>query len=62
LYKKRQELVKPIQDQVYNAIKEIAQSQSYAIIFDIAAGSTLLYTDPKFDKSDEILKKLGYNK
>ncbi|MCF6367039.1 MAG: OmpH family outer membrane protein [Bacteroidales bacterium] len=61
LYNKRQELVKPIQDEVYNAIKEIATEGNYGFIFDKAADMSLIYTDPKFDISDDILKKLGYN-
>jgi outer membrane protein len=60
LFKKRQELIKPIQDEVYNVIKDIAESGNYAIIFDTAAGATILFTDPKYDKSDEVLEKLGY--
>jgi len=61
LYTKRQELVKPIQDEVYNAIKEIATEGNYGFIFDKAADMSLIYTDPRFDISDDILKKLGYN-
>ncbi|MFC2086834.1 OmpH family outer membrane protein [Bacteroidota bacterium] len=60
LFKKRQELVKPIQDEIYNAITEISAEGSYAVIFDTAAGLSLLYTNPKYDLSDEILQKLGY--
>jgi len=60
LFKKREELIKPIQDDIYNAIKEIAIEGSYAVIFDTANNMTMLYTDPKYDKSDEVLKKLGY--
>ncbi len=60
LFKKRQELIKPIQDEVYAVIKDIAESGNFAIIFDTAAGATILFTDPKFDKSDEVLEKLGY--
>ena len=59
LYKKRQELVKPIQDDVFNAIKELAQEGSYDVIFDTASGPTMLYTNPRYDKSDEVLTKLG---
>jgi len=59
LYKKRQELVKPIQDDVFNAVKELAAEGGYSIIFDVAAGPTVLFTDPKFDKSDDVLKKMG---
>ena len=60
LFKKREELVKPIQDEVYKAVKEMAIDGGYAIIFDKAAGATIIYDDPKFDKSDAILQKLGY--
>jgi len=60
LYKKRQELVKPIQDEVYNAIKTIATEGNYLIIFDKAAGPSMIYADPKSDLSDDVVKKLGY--
>ncbi|MFC2137375.1 OmpH family outer membrane protein [Bacteroidota bacterium] len=60
LYQKRQDLVKPIQDEIYNAVKELAAEGSYAVIFDTAEGLTVLYYNPKFDVSDEILQKLGY--
>ncbi|HBF87807.1 MAG TPA: hypothetical protein DDX39_04115 [Bacteroidales bacterium] len=60
LYKKRQELIKPIQDDVYNAIKEISTEGAYAIIFDTANSTNIMFSDPKFDKSDEVLTKLGY--
>ena len=61
LFKKREELVKPIQDEVYKAIKEMAVEGNYTAIFDSAGGSaTILYSDPKADKSDAVLQKLGY--
>ena len=60
LFNKRQELVKPIQDEVYNAVKEIAIEGGYAIIFDTAGGPNILYSNPKNDKSDMVLEKLGY--
>ncbi|RLD64590.1 MAG: OmpH family outer membrane protein [Bacteroidetes bacterium] len=60
LFKKRQELIKPIQDDIFNAIKELAVESNYAVIFDSAGSLSMLYTDPKYDKSDEILKKLGF--
>ena len=60
LFKKRQELVKPIQDQVYNAVKEISVEQGFAVIFDTASNPGIMYSNPKNDKSDEILQKLGY--
>lgn len=62
-FKKEQELIKPIQDEVYNALKDIAAADGYAVIFDSASSSlSMLYTDPKYDVSDEVLKKLGYVK
>ena len=60
LYKKRQELIKPIQDDIFNTVKEVASEGNYAVIFDTAGNMSMLYTDPKYDKSDEVLEKLGY--
>ncbi|MDX9883889.1 MAG: OmpH family outer membrane protein [Prolixibacteraceae bacterium] len=60
LFKKRQGLIKPIQDDVFNAIQEIANEGSYAVIFDKAGGTTMLYTNPKYDLSDQVLEKMGY--
>jgi outer membrane protein len=60
LFKKRQELVKPIQDEVYNAVKEIANESGYAVVFDIASGPSLFYRNPRYDISDEVLQRLGY--
>ena len=60
LFKKRQELIKPIQDEVANAVKELALEQGFAIIFDTASNPGVLYSNPKNDKSDEILQRLGY--
>ncbi|MDP4209018.1 MAG: OmpH family outer membrane protein [Bacteroidota bacterium] len=60
LFKKRQELIKPIQDEVYNAVKQLAQEQGFAIIFDTASNQGIVYSNPKNDKSDEILQRLGY--
>lgn len=62
LFKKRQGLVKPIQDDIYNAIKELATDGNYAVIFDKSGGLSMLYTDPKYDLSDQVLQKMGYNK
>lgn len=62
LFKKRQELTKPIQDKVYEAIKEVAERGNYAVVFDKSGGVTMVYTDVKFDLSDEILNKMGYRK
>jgi outer membrane protein len=60
LFKKRKELVKPIQDEILKAIKELAVDGSYAVIFDTAAGGNILFANPKFDLSDQVLEKLGY--
>ena len=60
LYTKRQELIKPIQDEIYRAVKEISTEGNYAVIFDTASGANMLYTNPKYDKSDDVLEKLGY--
>jgi len=60
LFKKREELVKPIQDEILKAIKEIAVDGSYAVIFDTAAGGNIMFANPKFDISDQVLEKLGY--
>lgn len=62
LFKKREELIKPIQDEVYNAVKEIAAEGGFAVIFDTASGDNIMYSDPKYDKSDQVLQKLGYKK
>lgn len=60
LYKKRQGLVKPIQDDIFNAVQELANDGGYAVIFDKSGGVSMLYTNPKYDLSDQILQKLGY--
>lgn len=60
LYKKRSELIKPIQDKVFNAIQEYADDRGFSMIFDRAGGSTILYANARFDKSDDILRKMGY--
>lgn len=60
LFKKRGELIQPIQDEIYNAVKELAIEGSYAVIFDTSSGMNMLYTNPKYDVSDEVLEKLGY--
>lgn len=60
LYKERQKLVKPIQDKVYKAIQEVAEKGGYAFILDSSSELAVLYYSPKYDKTDEVLKKLGY--
>ncbi len=60
LFKKRQELIKPIQEKIYNAIEDIASAENYAVIFDKATNATLIYTNPKYDVSEQVLDKMGY--
>ncbi len=60
LFKKRQELVKPIQDKVYSAVKTIAEKGTYSIIFDKSSELTMLYVSSKLDKSDAVLEQMGY--
>jgi outer membrane protein len=60
LFRKRQELVKPIQDDIYQAVKDIATENGYAVIFDTSSVPTMLYFNPRYDVSDEVLQKLGY--
>jgi outer membrane protein len=59
LFKKRQELIKPIQDKVYNAIQKIAVQRSYDFILDKSEGITVIFADPKLDKSEDVLRELG---
>lgn len=59
LFKKRQELIKPIQDKVFNAINEYAREKSYSFVFDKSGALTIVYADSKLDISDEVLQKLG---
>ena len=59
LFKKRQELVKPIQDKVYNAIQKIAVNRMYDFILDKSEGITVIFADPKLDKSEDVLRELG---
>lgn len=60
LFKKREELIQPIQDKVFDAVQKIAQTRNYDFIFDKASGSTaMLFTNPQYDVSEEVLKKLG---
>ena len=59
LFKKRQELIKPIQDRVYNAIQKLAVEKLYDFILDKSEGITVIFADPKLDKSDDVLRNLG---
>lgn len=60
LFQKREELIQPIQDEVYDAIKDLATEEGYAVIFDTASGPVMIYFNPRYDLSDEVLQKLGY--
>lgn len=62
LFKKRQEMVKPIQDRVYNAVQKVATTKGFDVVLDKAGGVTLFYANPTLDKSDDVLKQLGVNK
>lgn len=62
LFQKRQELVKPIQDRIYDAVREIANRGNYAVIFDKTGGLTMIYADVRYDLSDEVLQRLGYRR
>jgi len=59
LYQKRAELIQPIQEKVYTAMKEVAQTKNYAFILDLASGTSILYANDKNDISDEVLDQLG---
>lgn len=61
LYQKRQTLLKPIQDEVYNAVKKVAEERGYQAIFDRASSSDIVYASPRIDISNEVLAKLGYS-
>lgn len=62
LFNERQKLVKPIQDRVYNAVQKIAAARSYDFILDKSEGITVIFADPKLDKSDDVLRELGVTK
>jgi len=59
LFKKRQELIKPVQDKVYNAVQKMAVSKGYDFVLDKSEGITVIFADPKLDKSEDVLKDLG---
>ena len=62
LYKKRQSLMKPIQDDVYNAVKKVSEERGYQCIFDRASSADIIFASPRIDVSNEVLEKLGYSK
>lgn len=62
LFKKRQSLMQPIQDDVYNAVKAVAEEQGYQAIFDRASSQAIVFATPRIDVSNQVLAKLGYSK
>ena len=62
LYKKRQSLMKPIQDDIYNAIKKVSEERGYQAIFDRVSSANIIYASPRIDVSNEVLDKLGFSK
>jgi outer membrane protein len=62
LFKKRQSLMKPIQDEVYSAIQDICKDKDLELVFDKSSSMNIIFTSPKLDISDVVLKKLGYSK
>ncbi|MEE2918831.1 MAG: OmpH family outer membrane protein [Bacteroidota bacterium] len=60
LFTKRQELIEPVQQQIFESLKDIASGSGYMVIFDKSNQSNMLYTNPKYDISDRLIKKLGY--
>lgn len=61
LYKKRESLMGPIQEEVYNAVKEISELRGYSLVLDRASDSGIIFGSPKIDISNEVLQKLGYS-
>ena len=61
LFKKRESLMAPIQDEIYNAIKDLAELKGYSLILDRASDAGIIFASPKADISNEVLTKLGYN-
>ena len=62
LFKKRESLMKPIQDEIYNAISEICNDKNYELILDKSSSMNIIFSSPKLDISDVVLQKLGYSK
>lgn len=61
LYKKRQSLIKPIQDEIYEAVKKVSEEKGYQVIFDRASSQSIIFASPRIDVSNEVLAKLGYS-
>ena len=62
LFKKRESLMKPIQDEIYTAIQEISKDKDLQLVFDKSSAMSAIFVSPKLDISDDVLKKLGYSK
>ena len=62
LYKKRQPLMKPIQENIYNAVKAVSEERKYQVIFDRASSQSIIFASPTIDVSNEVLAKLGFSK
>ena len=61
LFKKRESLMTPIQDEIYNAVKDIADQRGYSLVVDRSANAGIIFDSPKIDISNEVLQKLGYS-
>jgi outer membrane protein len=61
LFKRREQLIKPIQDQIYEALQELSADKGYMVIFDKGSQTNMLYANPKHDVSDQVIRKLGLN-
>ena len=61
LYKKRESLMAPIQDEIYNAVKEVCEQKKFSMVIDRASAGSVIYASPKVDISNEVLSKLGYS-
>ncbi len=61
LFKKREALMGPIQEEIYNAVKEVSDLRGYSLVLDRASNSGIIFGSPKIDISNEVLKKLGYS-
>ena len=61
LFKKRESLMAPIQDEIYTAVKEISDTKGYTVVIDRASAASIIYASPRIDISNEVLEKLGYS-
>ena len=61
LFKKRESLMTPIQEEIYNAVKEISDLRGYSLVLDRASDTAIIFGSPKIDISNEVLEKLGYS-